>query len=172
MPSSRTRSGRLRTGGVREYNRPAMDDQTFMKAALAEAVKAAAQGEVPVGAVVVKDGRIIARGSNRPIETADPTAHAEIVALRRAAKRERNYRLSGCVLYVSVEPCAMCLGAIVQARVRRVIYGAPDPKAGAVSSVMKFPFARLNHRPEIQGGVLAEECGAVLRGFFKARRTK
>jgi tRNA(adenine34) deaminase len=149
-----------------------VDDNPFMKAALKEAVKAGDRGEVPVGAVVVRDGRIIARGSNRPIRTADPTAHAEIVALRRAARKTGNYRLPGCDLYVTVEPCAMCLGAIVQARIGRIVFGAPDPKAGAVSSVLKFPFARLNHRPAIQGGVLAEECGAVLRSFFRARRKK
>jgi tRNA(adenine34) deaminase len=149
-----------------------MDDALFMKAALAEAAKAAAAGEVPVGAVVVREGRIVARGSNRPIGSSDPTAHAEIVALRRAAKRAGNYRLSDSELYVTVEPCAMCLGAIVQARVRRLVFGAPDPKAGAVCSTMEFPFARLNHRPEILGGVLAEESAAVLRVFFRARRNK
>lgn len=149
-----------------------MDDTDFMKLALAEAAKAAASGEVPVGAVIVRDGKAIARGSNRPIRSSDPTAHAEIVALRRAARKTGNYRLPGCDLYVTVEPCAMCLGAIVQARVRRLVYGAPDPKAGAVASVMTFPFAGLNHRPEIVGGVLAEESAALLRAFFRARRTK
>ncbi len=149
-----------------------MDDIRLMKAALAEAAKAAKRGEVPVGAVVVREGRIVARGSNRPIAASDPTAHAEIVALRRAAKRAGNYRLPDCDLYVTVEPCAMCLGAVVQARVRRVVFGAADPKAGAVSSVLRFPFDRLNHRPEIRGGVLAEESAALLRGFFRARRNK
>lgn len=147
-----------------------MDEERFMKAALAEAAKAAAGGEVPVGAVVVRDDRIVARGSNRPVATSDPTAHAEIVALRRAARRAGNYRLSGCDLYVTVEPCAMCLGAAVQARVRRVVFGAPDPKAGAVSSTMAFPFERLNHRPEIVGGVMAAASAALLRGFFGRRR--
>jgi len=147
-----------------------MDDAGFMKAALAEAGKAAARGEVPVGAVVVRQGRIVARGANRPITSLDPTAHAEIVALRRAAKKSGNYRLPDCDLYVTVEPCAMCLGAIVQARVRRVVYGAPDPKAGAVSSTMRFPFGRLNHRPEVLCGVLAGESAALLRDFFRARR--
>jgi tRNA(adenine34) deaminase len=149
-----------------------MDDTDFMKLALAEAAKAAASGEVPVGAVIVRDGKAIARGSNRPIRSSDPTAHAEIVALRRAARKTGNYRLPGCDLYVTVEPCAMCLGAIVQARVRRLVYGAPDPKAGAVASVIKFPFAELNHRPEIVDGVLAEESAALLRAFFRARRKK
>ena len=141
-----------------------------MRAALAEAGKAAARGEVPVGAVVVRQGRIVARGANRPIASLDPTAHAEIVALRKAAKKSGNYRLPDCELYVTVEPCAMCLGAIVQARVRRVVYGAPDPKAGAVSSTMRFPFGRLNHRPEVLGGILAGESGELLRDFFRARR--
>jgi tRNA(adenine34) deaminase len=149
-----------------------MDDPGFMKVALAEAAKAAARGEVPVGAVLVKDGRVIARGSNRPIGAHDPTAHAEIVALRRAAKRLGNYRLTGVDLYVTVEPCAMCLGAAVQARLRRIVFGAPDPKAGAVSSTMTFPFERLNHRPKIAGGVLARESAEVLRTFFRRRRAE
>jgi tRNA(adenine34) deaminase len=147
-----------------------MDDAGFMRKALAEAAKAAARGEVPVGAVVVRQGRIVARGANRPISSLDPTAHAEIVALRKAAKKSGNYRLPDCDLYVTVEPCAMCLGAIVQARVRRVVYGATDPKAGAVSSTMKFPFGRLNHKPAVLSGVLAGESAALLRDFFRARR--
>jgi tRNA(adenine34) deaminase len=149
-----------------------MDDERFMRAALAEAGKAAARGEVPVGAVIVRQGQIVARGANRPVAASDPTAHAEIVALRRAAKKAANYRLPDCDLYVTVEPCAMCLGAIVQARVRRLVFGAPDPKAGAVASAMTFPFARLNHRPEVVGGVLADASAALLRGFFRARRNK
>jgi tRNA(adenine34) deaminase len=149
-----------------------MDDIAFMRKALRWAAWAAAAGEVPVGAVVVRDGRILAGGANRPIRSSDPTAHAEIVALRRAARKTRNYRLTGCDVYVTVEPCAMCLGAIVQARVRRLVYGAPDPKAGAVASVMTFPFADLNHRPEIVGGILARDSAALLRAFFRARRTK
>ena len=147
-----------------------MDDARFMRAALAEAGKAAGWGEVPVGAVIAREGRIIARGSNRPLGATDPTAHAEIVALRKAAKKLGNYRLPGCDLYVTVEPCAMCLGAAVQARLRRIVYGAPDPKAGAVSSTMAFPFDRLNHRPGIVGGVLAEDAARLLRGFFRSRR--
>jgi len=149
-----------------------MDDAGFMKAALAEAAKAAGRGEVPVGAVIVRAGRIVARGSNKPIGSSDPTAHAEIVALRRAAKKAGNYRLPDCDLYVSVEPCAMCLGAAVQARLRRIVFGAPDPKSGAVSSTMEFPFDRLNHRPEVAGGVLAAESASLLRAFFLARRKK
>ena len=149
-----------------------MDDAKLMRSALAEAAKAAAAGEVPVGAVIVRGGKIVARGSNRPIRTSDPTAHAEIVALRKAAKKAGNYRLPDCNLYVTVEPCAMCLGAVVQARIRRLVFGAPDPKGGAVSSTMKFPFARLNHRPEILGGVLAGESAQLLRDFFRAHRNK
>ena len=149
-----------------------MDDAIFMRAALTASAKAAAGGEVPIGAVVVRQGRILARGANRPIGSSDPTAHAEIMALRRAAKKVANYRLPDCDLYVTAEPCAMCLGAVVQARVRRLVYGAADPKAGAVSSTMRFPFARLNHRPEVVGGVLAGEAAALLREFFRARRNK
>jgi len=141
-----------------------------MRRALAEAEKARGRKEVPVGAVVVAEGRILTRGHNRPVGKNDPTAHAEIVAIRRAAARNENYRLAGCDLYVTLEPCAMCLGAIVQARIRRLIFGAPDLRAGAVRSVMRFPFARMNHRPEIRGGVLAEECGRILKEFFKAKR--
>jgi tRNA(adenine34) deaminase len=147
-----------------------MDDFGFMKAALKEAVKAAAAGEVPVGAVVVRDGRIIARGQNKPVRSSDPTAHAEIVALRKAAGKAGNYRLPDCDLTVTVEPCAMCLGAIVQARIRRLVFGTLDLKAGAVSSIIKFPFERTNHRPEIVGGILADECAKLLRDFFRARR--
>ena len=149
-----------------------MNDTIFMKAALREAGKAAATGEVPVGAVVVRDGRIVARGHNKPIESSDPTAHAEIVALRKAARKAGNYRLPDCDLYVTVEPCAMCLGALVQARVQRLVFGALDPKAGAVSSIMTFPFEQANHRPEIVGGILADECAKLLRDFFRARRKK
>jgi tRNA(adenine34) deaminase len=149
-----------------------MDDIVFMKKALREAAKAAAAGEVPIGAVVVREGRVIARGSNKPVGDSDPTAHAEIVALRKAAKKAGNYRLPDCDLYVTVEPCAMCLGALVQARIRRLVFGALDPKAGAVSSIMRFPFGRTNHRPDVTGGILAGDCAELLRGFFRARRKK
>ena len=149
-----------------------MDDTFFMKAALKEAGKATARGEVPIGAVVIREGRVIARGSNRPVKSSDPTAHAEIVALRSACRRTGNYRLPDCDLYVTVEPCAMCLGALVQARIRRLVFGTHDPKAGAVSSIMTFPFDRTNHRPEILGGVLADECAKLLRDFFSTRRKK
>jgi tRNA(adenine34) deaminase len=146
------------------------DDSWFMRAALREAAKAGRRGEVPVGAVVVQGGKIVARGSNRPVSSSDPTAHAEVVALRRAARRAGNYRLTGCDLYVTIEPCAMCLGAAVQARIGRLVYGAPDPKAGAVRSIMVFPFDKSNHRPRILGGVLAVECGRLLTDFFRSRR--
>jgi tRNA(adenine34) deaminase len=149
-----------------------MDDREIMAKALRLAARAAAAGEVPVGAVIVRDGAIVARGANRPVASCDPTAHAEILALRRAARRAANYRLPDCDLFVTVEPCAMCLGAAVQARVRRIVYGADDPKAGAVSSVLRFPFERLNHRPEIVGGVLAGEAAALMRDFFRARRKR
>lgn len=150
--------------------RAAGDDAFYMRAALREAAKAADCGEVPIGAVVVRDDRIVARGSNAPIQSRDPTAHAEVVALRRAARRVGNYRLPECDLFVTVEPCAMCLGAVVQARIRRLVYGAADPKAGAVSSIMVFPFERTNHRPEVSGGVLADECAGTIRDFFRRRR--
>ena len=149
-----------------------MDDVVFMTQALREAAKAATAGEVPVGAVVVRKGRVVARGSNKPVKNSDPTAHAEIVALRQAAGKAGNYRLPDCDLYVTVEPCAMCLGALVQARIRRLVFGALDPKAGAVSSIMQFPFERTNHRPEVLGGILADECAKLLRDFFRARRKK
>jgi tRNA(adenine34) deaminase len=145
-------------------------DEIFMKAALAEAIKASRKDEVPVGAVVVSAGRIIARGRNRMIGATDPTAHAEVVAIRRAARRTGNYRLAGCDLYVTIEPCAMCLGAAIQARIRRIVYGAPDPKAGAVESALVFPFDKVNHRIEVRGGILAPACGRALKEFFKAKR--
>jgi len=142
-----------------------------MTSALNAAVAAAQGGEVPVGAVIVREGKIIARGGNRPIRTSDPTAHAEIAAIRAAAKKAGNYRLTGCDLYVTVEPCAMCLGAILQARIRRLVYGAADPKAGAVKSIVRFPIHKTNHKLEIRGGVMAEESAALLRSFFRARRS-
>lgn len=142
-----------------------------MREALAEAAKAAAAGEVPVGAVLVRDGAIIARGWNRPISSSDPTAHAEIVALREAAAAAGNYRLPGCELYVTLEPCAMCVGAMVHARIERVVYGTKDPKTGACGSIVDLPaLAEWNHHGSFEGGVLAQECGDVLRSFFAARR--
>lgn len=145
-------------------------DEKPMRAAIKAAAAAGAAGEVPVGAVIVREGKICARGGNRPIRTADPTAHAEIVAIRAAAKKTGNYRLTGCDLYVTVEPCAMCLGAILQARIRRLVYGAADPRAGAVKSIVRFPIHKTNHKLEIRGGVLADEGAALLRGFFRGRR--
>lgn len=146
-------------------------ENDYMREALALAAEAAAAGEVPVGAVVVKDGQIVGRGWNRPISAHDPTAHAEIIALRDAAARLGNYRLPGCDIYVTLEPCAMCAGAIMHARLKRVVYGAADPKTGACGSVADlFAEARLNHHAEVMPGVLAEECGAGLSAFFAARR--
>jgi tRNA(adenine34) deaminase len=146
-------------------------DADFMREALGLAAMAAAAGEVPVGAVVVRQGRIIGRGFNRPITTADPTAHAEIVALREAAAAERNYRLTGCELYVTLEPCAMCVGAMVHARVARIVYGARDPKTGACGSIVDLPaLGAWNHHGRFEGGVLAQECGELLRSFFAERR--
>jgi len=143
----------------------------FMREALALAREAAAAGEVPVGAVVVKDGAVIGRGHNRPVSGHDPTAHAEIQALREAAAALGNYRLDGCELFVTLEPCAMCSGAMLHARVARVVYGAADPKTGAAGSVVDlFAEPRLNHQTQVQGGVLAEECGAMLSEFFRTRR--
>lgn len=149
------------------------NDADFMREALALAREAASADEVPVGAVVVLDGRIVGRGFNQPIGRHDPTAHAEVMALRDAAARVGNYRLPGSTLYVTLEPCVMCSGAIMHARVSRVVFGARDPKTGAAGSVVDlFGEARLNHHADIVGGVLAEECGALLSGFFAARRTR
>ena len=148
------------------------DDDAYMRLALREAARAADREEVPIGAVGVIDGKVAGRGSNRPIRGVDPTAHAEIVAIRKACRKAGNYRLPHATIYVTIEPCAMCLGAMVQARVKRLVYGAPDPKSGAVVSIMKFPFERTNHCLEIRAGVLADECGGVLRAFFKGRRGK
>ncbi len=146
-------------------------DAAFMRDALAEAARAGAAGEVPVGAVLVKEGRVVSRGSNRPIASHDPTAHAEIVALREAAAAEGNYRLPGCELYVTLEPCAMCVGALVHARLARIVYGARDPKTGACGSIVDLPaLGQWNHHGVFEGGVLAEECAAVLRRFFADRR--
>ena len=142
-----------------------------MRLALAQAREAAAAGEVPVGAVVVKDGQVIALGRNAPIAHHDPTAHAEVVALRTAAQLLGNYRLDGCTLYVTLEPCAMCSGAMLHARVERVVFGAPDPRTGAAGSVLNlFDHPQLNHQTQVTGGLLADECGQLLKDFFKPRR--
>jgi tRNA(adenine34) deaminase len=142
-----------------------------MREALQEAERALGKGEVPIGAVAVMGGRVIGRGSNRVIGDADPTAHAEIVALRQAAQKLGNYRLTGVDLYVTVEPCAMCAGAIIQARVDRLFYGAPDPKAGAVDSLHKLlGDDRLNHRVEVTAGILEEESRTLIARFFREKR--
>lgn len=146
-------------------------DETFMRRALELAQAGAALGEVPVGAVVVKDGVIVGEGFNQPISAHDPTAHAEVVALRDAAKRLGNYRLVDCDIYVTLEPCLMCCGALVHARVREVIYGAEEPKAGSVRSRLNaLEMPHLNYRVAARGGVLAAECSQVLSEFFRARR--
>jgi tRNA(adenine34) deaminase len=144
----------------------------FMRLALREAARAGRTGEVPVGAVLVgADGAVIARGLNRPVAGCDPTAHAEVVTLRRAARRLGNYRLPGTTLYVTVEPCAMCAGALVQARVARVVFGAPDPKGGAARTLYRIlDDPRLNHRAEVIGGVLEAECRGIIQEFFRSRR--
>jgi tRNA(adenine34) deaminase len=142
-----------------------------MRHALALAERAREAGEVPVGAVLVKDGEVLAEGWNCPISTHDPTAHAEIVALRAAGLTLENYRLVDTTLYVTLEPCVMCMGAIIHSRVKRVIYGATDPKRGAAGSALQLADVEfLNHRVEVLGGILAEDCGALLREFFRARR--
>lgn len=147
------------------------EDEHFMWLALAQAQLARAAGEVPVGAVVVREGEVIGVGWNQPIRAQDPSAHAEIIALRAAGRRLGNYRLPGCTLYVTLEPCAMCSGAIFHARIARVVYGAPDPKTGTAGSVLNlYAEPRLNHHAEVEGGVLAEECATLLREFFAERR--
>lgn len=150
-----------------------MNDEDFMRAAMEQALQAGACDEVPVGAIVVLNGEIVGRGFNQPIGRHDPTAHAEIMALRDAGERLGNYRLPGCELYVTLEPCAMCSGAIMHARIARVVYGARDPKTGVAGSVLDlFAETRLNHHAAIEGGVLADECGRMLSSFFAARRSK
>jgi len=148
------------------------EDARYMALALEEARRAESEGEVPIGAVVLLDGRIIGRGRNRVIADSDPTAHAEMLALREAATEMGNYRLTGAALYVTLEPCPMCCGAAVNARVARVIYGATDPKAGAAQSLYRLlEDRRLNHRAAVTAGVLGEECGAILSEFFHKRRS-
>jgi tRNA(adenine34) deaminase len=152
---------------------PEFNDELHMRRALALAAQAAALEEVPVGALVVLNGEVIGEGSNAPISEADPTSHAEIRALRVAARRTGNYRLPRSTLYVTLEPCAMCVGAILHARVSRVVFGAPDPKTGAAGSVVDlFANERLNHQTSVLGGVLADECGALLRQFFAGKRQR
>ena len=151
-------------------NRP-NTDELFMEEALRAAQRALEQGEVPVGAIVVHEGKIVGRGGNRNIVDSDPTAHAEIIALRQAGAALGNHRLEGCELFATIEPCAMCAGALVHARLKRLVYGADDPKAGAVHSVMQvLNHPDLNHRMEVRGGVLAGRCAELLQSFFRSRR--
>jgi tRNA(adenine34) deaminase len=156
--------------GAGDFN---LRDEHFMRHALREAARGFKEDEVPVGAVVVKEGRVLTRAHNRPVHLKDPTAHAEVLALRRAARKVGNYRLTGCTLYVTIEPCAMCAGVITQARLARVVFGALDPKAGASGSaltVLNHP--KLNHRVEIRSGVMALDCARLLRDFFRRKRKK
>jgi tRNA(adenine34) deaminase len=147
------------------------EDAAWMELALEEAALAAAAGEVPVGALVIKDGEIIGRGHNRNLLENDPTAHAEIVALREAAARVGNHRLNGCLMVATIEPCAMCAGALVHARIARLVYGANDPKAGAAGSALQvLNHPRLNHQVEVRAGVLAGKCSEVLQQFFREKR--
>ncbi len=146
-------------------------DEPYLELALAEARLAAKAGEVPVGAIVVFENEIVGRGRNAVLGSNDPTAHAEIVALREAALRLSNYRLTGCELYTTLEPCAMCAGAIIHSRIARLVYGAPDPKAGAAGSALDvINHPKLNHQLQVVGGVMADECGELLRAFFRERR--
>ena len=146
-------------------------DQQYMRMAIEQAQLAAQSGEVPVGAILVKDGQVISKAFNKPITNHDPSAHAEMLALREAALAEENYRIPGSTLYVTLEPCAMCSGAMLHARIDRVVYGAPDPKTGAAGSVLDiFASKQINHQTSIEGGIMSEECGQLLRDFFKGRR--
>lgn len=146
-------------------------DRQFMQQALEQAQLAAAAGEVPVGAVLVRNGQVISKGFNRPISNNDPSAHAEMMALRSAAQADSNYRLPGTTLYVTLEPCTMCAGAMLHARVDRVVFGASDPKTGAAGGVLDiFSEKQINHQTQVEGGIMSEECSQVLRQFFKERR--
>ena len=148
-------------------------DDEFMRRAMVLAEQAAAVGEVPVGALVVKDGEIIAEGYNQPIISCDPTGHAEIIAMRNACAALQNYRLSGCDLYVTIEPCTMCVGAMIHARIGRIVFGAREPRAGALQSQLRLMDENhYNHSIEWQGGVLAEECGEIISSFFRRKRAK
>jgi len=146
-------------------------DRQFMQQALEQAQLAALAGEVPVGAVLVRDGQVISKGFNRPISNSDPSAHAEMMAMRAAAQDESNYRLPGTTLYVTLEPCTMCAGAMLHARIERLVFGAADPKTGAAGSVLNiFSEKQINHQTKVEGGIMGAECGQVLRDFFKERR--
>jgi tRNA(adenine34) deaminase len=146
-------------------------DRQYMRLAIEQAQLAAQAGEVPVGAVLVRDGQVISKAFNKPIANHDPSAHAEMLAIRAAALAEENYRIPGSTLYVTLEPCAMCSGAMLHARIDRVVYGAPDPKTGAAGSVLDlFSSKQINHQTAVEGGIMGEECGQLLRDFFKGRR--
>ena len=146
-------------------------DRQYMQQAIEQAMLAASAGEVPVGAVLVRDGQVISKGFNQPISNSDPSAHAEMLVLRGAAQSEANYRLPGTTLYVTLEPCTMCAGAMLHARVDRVVFGASDPKTGAAGSVLNvFSEKQINHQTQVEGGIMSEECGQILRQFFKERR--
>ncbi len=146
-------------------------DVEFMRAAIAEAEKARESGEVPVGAIVTRSGEVIGQGFNRTISDCDPSAHAEVVAIRKAAENQKNHRLSGTSIYVTLEPCAMCVGAMIQARIQRLVFGAYDAQAGAVGSVLDLSeIKELNHRIEINGGLLDKECSGILKEFFMTKR--
>lgn len=161
----------LQMSGIRKFE--AGSDACFMQSALSEAERAAREGEVPVGAVIVQRGKIIARAHNRPIHLSDPGAHAEMLALRRAGSKLGNYRLEGCTLYATIEPCAMCAGAMVVARIERLVFGARDPKAGAAGSVLSvIGNPKLNHRPEVVSGILEGDCARLLRSFFRSARKR
>ena len=148
-------------------------DEHYMDLALAEAKKAEMAGEVPVGAVIVSSGTVIGRGSNQPISGHDPTAHAEIIALREAARRQRNYRLMNATMYCTVEPCVMCAGAMIHARLARLVFGTPDPKAGSAGSIYNvLTDPRLNHRVDLVSGIREDECAAILHEFFARRRSE
>ncbi len=163
-------TGNVKNNPVLEKNKD-QQDELWMRQALRLAHKAAQLGEVPVGAVLVKDNQLLAEGWNQPIAGHDPTAHAEIMAIRRAAQVEQNYRLPGTTLYITIEPCSMCAGAIVHARVERVVFGAVEPRAGAAGSVLNLlQNSQFNHQVEVKSGVLAEECGQILKDFFRLRR--
>jgi tRNA(adenine34) deaminase len=162
---------RIRPISTGLYDRVVQDHGRFMRLALDEARRGEAAGEVPVGAVIVLDGEVIGRGFNRPIGAVDPTAHAEIVALRDAARALNNYRLIGAVMYVTIEPCLMCVGALVHARIGTLVFGAPEPKAGAVVSTTRtLELPSLNHQVAVVGGVLADECREMVQAFFRGRR--
>ena len=148
-------------------------DEKFMLEAIKEAKKSASLDEVPVGAVIVKDNKIIARGHNLREKTNDPTSHAEIVAIRKACKKNESWRLENCTMYVTIEPCSMCAGTLLWTRIARIVYGARDPKGGAIESSFElFRVKNINHHPEIKGGVLEEECGSLMSDFFKKKRQK